>query len=95
MTLKGRGAQIQTHNKFLNHKRVLEHLEGLDEAADDSFDTQFFIESAKNVVNKITSPDVGGTVESHSRPIVAPNNRQVSGVMGNRMKAAMATPRAA
>lgn len=59
MTLKGRGAQIQTHNKFLNHKRVLEHLEGLDEAADDSFDTQFFIESAKNVVNKITSPDVG------------------------------------
>lgn len=59
MTLKGRGAQIQTHNKFLAHKRVLEHVEGLDEEADDKFYTEFLEENAKNFVNKVTSPDVG------------------------------------
>lgn len=59
MTLKGRGAQIQTHNKFLAQKRVEEHIEGLDEAVDDTFETQFFVENAKTVVNKVTSPDVG------------------------------------
>lgn len=59
MTLKGRGAQIQTHNKFLAQKRVTEHVEGLDEESGETFDTQFFVENAKNVVNKVTSPDVG------------------------------------
>lgn len=59
MTLKGRGAQIQTHNKFLAHKRVTEHVEGLDEENDDKFHTQYLVENAKNLVNKVTSPDVG------------------------------------
>lgn len=59
MSLKGRGAQIQTHNKYLAHKRVTEHIEGLDEESGDNFHTQFLVETPKNVVNKVTSPDVG------------------------------------
>lgn len=59
MTLKGRGAQIQTHNKFLKNKRVLEHIEGLDEEADDKFHTEYLVENAKTFVNKVNSPDVG------------------------------------
>jgi len=65
MTLKGRGAQIQTHNKFLAHKRVLEHVEGLDEESDEKFNTVFLVENAKTIVNQVTSPDVGMVYSSN------------------------------
>jgi DNA repair photolyase len=59
MIPKGRGAQIQTHNKFLKNRVDYSHPEGIDESENKPYKTQFLIETAKTVVNKITSPDVG------------------------------------
>ncbi|MEO8148476.1 MAG: PA0069 family radical SAM protein [Bacteroidia bacterium] len=56
--LKGRGAQINTPNRFLKHTYVTEHIEGLDEPLITDEKTQVFIEHPKTVVNKMTSPDV-------------------------------------
>jgi len=56
--LKGRGAQIQTHNRFMQHEVVAEHIEGLDEPLITDEKTQVFIEHPKKIVNKITSPDL-------------------------------------
>jgi len=56
---KGRGAQIKTGNKFLKEQYVTEHIEGLDEPLLSAPSTQVFYETAKTVVNKVTSPDVG------------------------------------
>jgi hypothetical protein len=44
---KGRGAQVNTHNKFLKNKYVLEHVEGLDEQLLEDTRTQLFEENAK------------------------------------------------
>src|SRR6185437_8395060 len=58
---KGRGAQINSDNKFLKHSYVAEHIEGIDETAlEESPKTEFFFETAKNIVNKIESPDLAG-----------------------------------
>lgn len=57
--LKGRGAQIKTANKFLKGQYVTEHIEGLDEPLQSAPTTQVFLENAKTIVNKITSPDLG------------------------------------
>jgi DNA repair photolyase len=57
--IKGRGAQIKTANKFLKETYVTEHIEGLDAPLDSAPSTQVFYETPKNVVNKITSPDLG------------------------------------
>jgi DNA repair photolyase len=57
--LKGRGAQIKTANKFLKEQYVTEHIEGLDEPLQSAPTTQVFLENAKTIVNKITSPDLG------------------------------------
>jgi DNA repair photolyase len=56
--LKGRGAQIQTHNRFLKLEVVTEHVEGLDEPLLTDEKTKVFIEHPKKIVNKITSPDL-------------------------------------
>jgi DNA repair photolyase len=56
---KGRGAQIKTENKFLKAQYVEEHIEGLDEPLLSAPQTQLFYETAKTVVNKVTSPDLG------------------------------------
>src|SRR5215472_9628686 len=42
---------------------------------------------------KAMMPLVGGTVESHIKPIVAPKIRQLTGVTGNEMNATIATAR--
>lgn len=55
----GRGAQIKTANKFLKAQYVTDHVEGLDEPLLVSPATQLFYEHAKNVVNKVSSPDLG------------------------------------
>ena len=39
------------------------------------------------------SPLVGGTVESHIKPITAPNMSALAGVTGNEMKASTASAR--
>lgn len=56
---KGRGAQIKTENKFLKAQYVEEHIEGLDEPLLSAPQTQIFYETAKTVVNKVNSPDLG------------------------------------
>jgi DNA repair photolyase len=58
--LKGRGAQIQTHNRFLQQELVAEHIEGLDEPLLENERTKIFVEHPKKIVNKITSPDLAG-----------------------------------
>jgi DNA repair photolyase len=55
---KGRGAQIKTENKFLKAQYVTDHIEGLDEPLFSAPSTQVFYETAKKVVNKVTSPDL-------------------------------------
>lgn len=57
--LKGRGAQINTPNKFLKTERVREDVECIDDWSDPNTPTQYLIESAKGLVNKVDSPDVG------------------------------------
>jgi DNA repair photolyase len=56
---KGRGAQVNTHNKFLKNKYVLEHVEGLDEQLLEDTRTQLFEENAKKIVSESNSPDLG------------------------------------
>jgi DNA repair photolyase len=56
---KGRGAQIRTSNKFLKNEYVSDHVEGLDEPLMTAPTTQVFHESPKQIVNKVTSPDLG------------------------------------
>ena len=56
---KGRGAQIQSGNRFLERRIVAEHVEGIDEPLLLSPKTEVRIEHPKSVVNPITSPDLG------------------------------------
>ena len=55
---KGRGAQVNTHNKFLKVKYVAEHIEGLDEPLLHNSKTQLFMENSKSIVSKSNSPDL-------------------------------------
>src|SRR6201996_8607868 len=55
---KGRGAQVNTDNKFLKRKYVLDHIEGLDEALLENEATQFYHENAKKIVSESNSPDL-------------------------------------
>jgi DNA repair photolyase len=57
--LKGRGAQFNTPNKFLKTTRVRENIEGIDDWSDPNTPTQYLVENAKGLVNKVESPDVG------------------------------------
>jgi DNA repair photolyase len=56
--LKGRGAQVNTHNKFLKNKYVLEHIEGLDEPLLENTATQIFEETPRKIVSESNSPDL-------------------------------------
>ena len=55
---KGRGSQVNTHNKFLKNKYVLEHIEGLDEPLLENSVTQIFEENPKKIVSESSSPDL-------------------------------------
>ncbi len=55
---KGRGAQVNTHNKFLKNKYVLDHIEGLDEPMLENTATQLFKETPKKIVSESNSPDL-------------------------------------
>src|ERR1700760_4791659 len=55
---KGRGAQVNTHNKFLKNKYVLDHIEGLDEPLLENTTTQIFEETPKKIVSESNSPDL-------------------------------------
>jgi len=58
--IKGRGAQINTHNRFEKTKFVTEFWEGIDEL-DDSLEgkTQYLEVFPKTIVNTVDSPDLG------------------------------------
>lgn len=55
---KGRGAQVNPHNKFVKNKYVTEHIEGLDEEMHENVSTQIFEEHPKNIVSISNSPDL-------------------------------------
>jgi DNA repair photolyase len=58
--IKGRGAQINAHNKFDRYHLVQEHIEGIDEEDDSTRGKTEYIEVfPKTIVNKVDSPDVG------------------------------------
>lgn len=59
MYIKGRGAQINTPNKFLKQERVKEHVESIDDWTETDLDTQYLEDNSKGLVNKVDSPDVG------------------------------------
>jgi DNA repair photolyase len=55
---KGRGAQLNTHNKFLKNKYVADHIEGIDEPLLENTTTQLFEETPKKIVSESNSPDL-------------------------------------
>ena len=57
--LKGRGAQFNPKNRFLKNERVKEHIEAIDDWIEPNSETQYLEETAKGIVNKVDSPDVG------------------------------------
>lgn len=57
--LQGRGAQINTPNRFLKDQRTREHVEGIDDWSEENVSTQYLEQEAKSIVNKVDSPDVG------------------------------------
>ncbi|MEJ0081031.1 MAG: hypothetical protein WDM78_08830 [Puia sp.] len=56
---KGRGAQINTRNKFLRDEKTREHIESVDDWTDFNAPTQYIEQESKSIVNKVDSPDVG------------------------------------
>src|SRR4051812_34566590 len=56
--LKGRGAQLNTKNKFLKQELVTEHIEGLDEKLELNHTTEYLFEYPKKIVNKVDSEDL-------------------------------------
>jgi DNA repair photolyase len=57
--LKGRGAQFNPANPYLQQAYVTEHPEGLDEPFLQNSPTEFLIEHPKKIVNPVESPDLG------------------------------------
>ena len=56
--LKGKGAQINTPNQFLNRSITLTHPEGIDDYEHRYPKTQIFYEQPKTIVSRFESPDV-------------------------------------
>jgi DNA repair photolyase len=57
--LQGRGAQINTKNRFLKDEISKEHIEAIDDWEEANLDTQYQEQQVKSIVNKVESPDVG------------------------------------
>lgn len=56
---KGRGAQVNTNNRFSKTNIVREYVEGIDNWDFDNSKTQYISIAAKSIVNKVDSPDAG------------------------------------
>ncbi|MES2514242.1 MAG: PA0069 family radical SAM protein [Bacteroidota bacterium] len=56
---KGRGAQINTDNKFQQQRYVQEHVEGLDEEFLQKEKTEVIYTYPKTIINKVDSTDLG------------------------------------
>jgi len=59
--IKGRGAQFNQPNSFVKNSIAQEHVEGIDEEINLNQSTRLYEESARNIVNKVDSPDLGNT----------------------------------
>ena len=57
--LSGRGAQINTKNRFLKDERTKEHIEAVDDWEEVNVATEYIEQEVKSIVNKVESPDVG------------------------------------
>ncbi len=57
--LAGRGAQINTKNRFLKDETTREHIEAIDDWEETNVPTQYLEQESKTIVNKVDSPDVG------------------------------------
>ncbi len=57
--IKGRGAQLNPFNPFRKNEFTQVHVEAIDEKFEAGRNTQYFTETPKEFVNKVTSPDVG------------------------------------
>jgi len=57
--IKGRGAQFNTKNRFLQNERVQEQIESIDDWTEKHPTTIYLEDNAKTIVNKVESPDVG------------------------------------
>ncbi|MBN8702719.1 MAG: PA0069 family radical SAM protein [Bacteroidetes bacterium] len=58
--IKGRGAQVNTNNKFLKKEFTQQHIDAIDEEYVPDEKTQYFYESPKKIINKVQSADVYG-----------------------------------
>lgn len=56
---KGRGAQINPKNRFLPRDYIRENPEGIDEWWQPDGQTEYIVEHARAIVNKVDSPDLG------------------------------------
>ncbi|WP_443938260.1 PA0069 family radical SAM protein [Pedobacter sp. MW01-1-1] len=56
---KGRGAQINPHNKFLKDLYIKEHSEAIDDWEERDKKTSYIFDHSKTIVNKVESPDTG------------------------------------
>ncbi|WAC40429.1 PA0069 family radical SAM protein [Pedobacter sp. SL55] len=56
--LNGRGAQLNTENRFLKNSFSKEHVEAIDDWEIANEKTSFVFSNAKSIVNKVESPDV-------------------------------------
>jgi DNA repair photolyase len=57
---KGRGSQINPHNRFFKQRNVQEHIEGLDIPFLQPEKTEVIFTHPKTIVNKVNSPDIMG-----------------------------------
>ena len=58
--IKGRGAQIQVPNRFLQRSVGIVHWEGIDEPEDErDKPTKYVVNYPRTILNKVTSPDLG------------------------------------
>lgn len=57
--LAGRGAQMNTKNRFLKDEKSKEHTEAIDDWEETNVATQYQEQEVKSIVNKVESPDVG------------------------------------
>src|SRR6201995_6200733 len=55
----GRGAQINTKNRFLINEVSKEHIEAIDDWEEKTLPTIYLEQEVKTIVNKVESPDVG------------------------------------
>jgi len=55
---KGRGAQLNPNNKFLDKRYTRDYIEGLDEEFLENSSTQFYEENPKKIISKNDSPDL-------------------------------------